>query len=94
MHGLDAKAGVLLGKMHETPALRTFTVSDPRQKSPKITADLAIAAIAVTRGAVVATGNHAHFEVIDECFPLPGIYNPFKGEWICRQEEPPDPHRP
>jgi predicted nucleic acid-binding protein len=84
VHALDAKAAVLLGRMPETPALRSFVVPDPRQKRPKTAADLAIAAIAVTRDAVVATGNSAHFEMIDAAFPLPGIYNPFKNEWVRR----------
>ncbi len=91
VHPLEVKAARLLGRMHETPALRQFTVSDPRRKQPQTAAnsaaDLAIAAIAITQGAVVATGNHAHFEMIDACFPLFGLYNPFLDTWIRRPGE-------
>ena len=73
--------------MHETPALRNFVTPDPRQKDVKTAGDLAIAAIACVEGAVIATGNHTHFEEIDACFPLPGIYNPFQDHWSRK----PDP---
>ncbi len=64
--------------MIETPALRHFTLSDPRQKTIKTGADLAIAAIAITHGATIATGNTAHFAQISQHFPLPGLLNPFQ----------------
>ena len=82
----DVKAALLLGQMHETPALRNFVFPDPRQKKPKTAADLAIAAIAIAWGAVVATGNHDHFEEINASFALPGIYNPFTDAWISRRD--------
>jgi toxin FitB len=82
IHPLDVKAAVLLGRMHETPALRNFVISDPRRKNPKTAADLAIAAIAIGQGAAIVTGNDAHFVMIDACFALPGLYNPFKGERV------------
>jgi predicted nucleic acid-binding protein len=85
IHPLDVAAAVLLGRMHETPALRNFVLPDRKQKRPKTAGDLAIAAIAIEQGAVVATGNQAHFSEIDACFPLPGIYNPFRDEWIVRR---------
>jgi len=73
--GLDA--AVILAKMHKIPALRHFLIRDPRQKSFKSPADLAIAAIAVAEKAVIATGNQSHFAEINAIFPLPGLYNPF-----------------
>lgn len=88
VHPLDVKAAVLLGRMHETPALRNFVFPAPRQKKPKTAADLAIAAIAITRAAIVATGNHDHFEEINACFPLHGIYNPFKDDWVLQPGGP------
>ena len=81
VHALTASAGLLLACMHETAALRSFVVSDPKQKQPKTAADLAIAAITITEGAILATGNHRHFEAIDAHFPLPGLYNPFEDSW-------------
>lgn len=89
VHTLDVAAALLLGRMHETPALRNFVVSDPRQKQPKTAADLALAAIAIAQGAVVATGNVAHFAEIHEWFPLPGLFNPFKDEWVVEPPSPP-----
>lgn len=81
---LGISAALLLAKMHETASLRTFLIADRRQKSYKTPADLAIASIAIVEGAMSATGNTAHFEQIHATFPLPGLYNPFKGAWVVR----------
>jgi len=78
---LGVAAARLLARMHEAPRLRNFVVPDPKQKKLKTPADLAIAAIAVAEGAIVATGNQAHFEEIHASFPLRGLYNPFKDVW-------------
>jgi len=79
---LDTEAAILLGRMRETPELRDFLVQHPGAKETKTGADLAIAAIAITRGAVVATNNEKDFLAIGRYFPLPGLYNPFLGEWF------------
>jgi predicted nucleic acid-binding protein len=78
---LGLRAALVLARMHETPALRNFIITDPRQKAWKSPADLAIAAIAIADGIAVATGNQAHFEEINRLFPLPGLYNPFTDTW-------------
>ena len=90
---LGVKAALLLARMHETPARRNFVAPSPRQKKPKTAADLAIAAIAIIEGAVVATGNHDHFEIIDGWFPLPGLYNPFEDAWVRKPGAPAAGHR-
>ena len=84
---LSVRAALILATMHETPALRNFVVPDRRQKTPKTAADLAIAAIALAEGAVVATGNASHFVEISACFTLPGVYNPFKDQWVVTPSE-------
>jgi predicted nucleic acid-binding protein len=78
IHVLCIPSALLFARMIETPALRHFTLSDPRQKTIKTGADLAIAAIAITHGATIATGNTAHFAQISRHFPLPGLLNPFQ----------------
>lgn len=84
---LDTDAAVLLGRMSETPALRNFLVHDPGTRKTKTGADLAIASIAIAHNAVVATGNGGDFLLINQHFPLPGLYDPFQGRWLV---EPPD----
>lgn len=81
IHPLGTQAAILLGRMSETAGLRNFLAPDPRRKDPKTGADLAIAAIAIAQGAVVATGNVSHFVAIHACFPLPGLYDPFNDVW-------------
>ncbi|MFZ0550368.1 MAG: hypothetical protein WAM21_06135, partial [Steroidobacteraceae bacterium] len=77
----------LLGKMYETPPLRNFLVNDPGAKTSKTGADLAIASIAISQDAIVATGNGSDFLLIHEHFPLPGLYDPFEDKWLVK---PPD----
>ncbi len=84
---LDVDAALLLGRMNETPALRNFLVGDPVTKKTKTGADLAISSIAIAHNAVVATGNCGDFLAIHEYFPLPGLFDPFQGKWLVRQED-------
>jgi predicted nucleic acid-binding protein len=79
---LDAVAARLLGRMHETAALRNFIVPDPDAKKTKTGADLAIAAIAIVRGSVIATNNGQDYLTIHRHFELPGLFNPFDGQWL------------
>ena len=79
---LGTIAALIFARMHETPALRQFVVSDPRGKRLASPGDLAIAAIAIDLGAVIATGNVAHFRQIHAVFPLPGVFDPFRSEWV------------
>lgn len=79
---LDTSAAILLGRMRETPALRSFLVHEPGAKKTKTGADLAIAAIAIAGQAAIATNNDSDFLTIDRYFPLPGLFNPFAGKWL------------
>jgi hypothetical protein len=65
------------GTEPETPRLKNFVVRDPNQKTTKSPRDLAVAAIAIGKGAVITTRNVGHFEEIHKSFALPGIYDPF-----------------
>jgi predicted nucleic acid-binding protein len=79
---LDVPAAQILGRMYAVPALRTFFTTSPAARQAKTGADLAIAAIAISRQAVVVTNNVADFLTIQRHFPLPGLLNPFTGEWL------------
>ena len=78
---LDVEAAQTLGRMYAMPGLKRFLVTSPAARQAKTGADLAIAAIAITRQAVVATNNVADFASIHRHLPLPGLLNPFTGEW-------------
>jgi hypothetical protein len=52
-------------------------------KLTKSGADLAIAAIAISRQMIVATGNVDHFNEINVSFPLAGVCNPLNGTWAA-----------
>lgn len=82
MLALDTDAARRLGRMNETPALRTFLVQDPATKKTKSGADLAIASIAIEHRATVTTGNGSDFLFIHQYFPLPGLYDPFLNKWL------------
>jgi|UPI00068B2608 predicted nucleic acid-binding protein len=46
--------------------------------------DIHIAAVAIARGAAIATMNVKDFLMIDKHHPLPGIYNPREQKWYAR----------
>jgi len=79
---LDVPAAQILGRMYAVPALRAFFTTSPAARQAKTGADLAIAAIAISRQAVVVTNNVADFLAIQRHFPLPGLLNPLTGEWL------------
>ena len=81
---LSVSASRLLGKMYETPSLRHFIASDPAAKDAATGADLAIAAIAIAAGGVVATNNVGPFRQIHNQFPLPGLFDPFNNAWYVQ----------
>jgi hypothetical protein len=58
---------------------------------PPSGADLSIAAIAIAGGAVIATDDIGHFLRIHDEFPLPGLFNPIKGEWHVGPTVRPEP---
>lgn len=88
---LDTDAGRIWGRMTATPALRHFLLADPRQSpaKQKTGADLMIASIAIASGRYLVTGNTSHMAEIHGLFPLPGIYDPFRGEWSVRPSSDP-----
>lgn len=78
---LETDAALILGRMYETPELRNFLVHPSGARKSKTGADLAIAAIAIAHGAVIATNNDRDYLAIDRHFPLPGLFNPLTETW-------------
>lgn len=81
---LGVAAARLLGRMYEVPELRHFVVTGRQARSQATGADLAIAAIAIGAGAMVATANVGHFLQISGVFPLPGLFDPLTQTWHVR----------
>jgi hypothetical protein len=78
---LGVRAARLPERMYETPGLRDFVITDPNAAEQATGADLSIAAIAITTGSVIASGNTRHFCQINDRFRLPGLFNPFDQTW-------------
>ncbi|MBY5667377.1 PIN domain-containing protein [Rhizobium leguminosarum] len=55
-------------------------------KKPRGGQDLHIAAAALVRRLPIATMNVSDFMLINECYPLPGIYDPLFSQWHARME--------
>jgi predicted nucleic acid-binding protein len=84
--GMTVEAARLLGRMYETPGLRDFIVTDRQANAQATGADLSIAAIAITVGATIVTGNTRHFLQINSLFPLPALFDPFTQSWHLQQD--------
>jgi len=74
-------AAIILGKMYESAVLRSFRFLEPGSRQPRTGADLVIAAIAISSGAVVICSNKRGFLAIHRHFPSPGLFNPFERRW-------------
>lgn len=66
--------------------LRNLSVPRADAKEPRIGQDLHIAATALTLRAVIATFNVKDYMLINECYPLPGIFNPMTGVWHAKMK--------
>jgi toxin FitB len=64
--------------------LRQLLLPDPRATRPRLGQDLQIAAFSLVHKLPIATFNTQHFMLIDDCHPLPGIYNPLTDVWHTR----------
>lgn len=80
----DVTAARLRAKMSAIAELKHFLIMDARSAKLKFGEDLAIAATAISIGAVVASFNIKDFIAIHMHFPLPGIYHPGQGTWVVR----------
>lgn len=66
--------------------LKNLVVGHARAKHPRNGQDLHMAAFALTHQLPIATRNLRDFELIDECYPLPGLYDPFTARWRGNRE--------
>lgn len=95
---MDAAVARVSAAITSVPALRDLWMPDVRSRNPKSREDLAIAALAITRGAAIATINVNDFVRINSYFPLPGVYDPVSANWIIPSKairtSSPQTHRP
>jgi predicted nucleic acid-binding protein len=64
--------------------LRNLIVANPAAKKPRNGQDLHIAAVALVHRLPIATVNVSDFLLINDCYPLPGIYNPMSDHWVSK----------
>lgn len=74
------KWGVLLGDVR----LLNLTVPRVGHSKPRAGQDLHIAAAALVRGLAIATFNVKDFLLINEYYPLAGVYNPKEDFWYSK----------
>lgn len=74
------------GVLAADPRLRNLVVGHARAKRPRNGQDLHIAAFALAHRLPIATLNLRDFELIDRCYPLPGLYSPVERQWHARIE--------
>lgn len=72
------------GILAADPRLRNLVVGHAHAKKPRNGQDIHIAAFALVHRLPIATMNVRDFELIDRCYPLPGIYNPMEERWHVR----------
>ncbi|WP_413711846.1 PIN domain-containing protein [Rhizobium sp. Rhizsp82] len=68
------------------PRLHTLTINQYSQGRPRGGQDLHIAAASLASGIPIATFNVRDFVLINEHYPLPGIYDPATGIWHAKAD--------
>ncbi len=74
------------GTLSADPRLRNLIVPRADAKRPRSGQDIHIAAAALVHRAAIATFNVKDYLLINECYPLPGIYNPKEDIWYAKME--------
>ncbi|WP_370035526.1 PIN domain-containing protein [Sinorhizobium fredii] len=74
------------GILAAEPRLRALVGPDPRSKRLGQGQDLHIAAVALVHRLPIATINVKDFLLINECFPLPGVFNPLEAKWYAKPD--------
>ncbi|KQW82040.1 PIN domain-containing protein [Ensifer sp. Root127] len=74
------------GTLSADPRLKNLIVPRPDAKHPRSGQDIHIAAAALVHRAAIATFNIKDFLLINDCYPLPGIYNPKEDMWYARMK--------
>ncbi|WAJ29435.1 PIN domain-containing protein [Antarcticirhabdus aurantiaca] len=75
------QAARMRARMHAAPDLWALVAGPASPKRSPRGEDIAIAATAISAGAVVATRNVRDFVAIARLFDLPGVLDPASGEW-------------
>lgn len=99
---MTAEVATVYAGMTSVPALRHMWTVQRGQKSNRLGHDLMISAIAIVYRMPILTANVDDFLVINEHFPLPGVYHPIEAEWHVEpcfdvplpefDADEPDPH--
>ena len=87
----DTEIGWLQARMFSDPCMRNFIYPDPKSKKPKVGVDLIVAATAIVLDRSVVTYNIADFSRIHVKYPLPGLFQPCRSEWIVPAKLLPQP---
>jgi predicted nucleic acid-binding protein len=83
---MTPKVAEVYAHMTTEPSLRNMWTVQQAQKSNRMGHDLMLAAVAITHGLPILTGNVSDFLRIHDRFPLPGLYHPLQARWYL----PPD----
>ena len=72
------------GTLASDKRLLGLSIADRRAKRPRHGQDLHIAAVSLAHRIPIATVNTRDFNLINSCYPLPGIYDPIADRWHAR----------
>lgn len=78
---IDVETARLYARMTTCMPLRDLWQPQAQRRRPGLGMDVLIAAQSIVTATPVATFNDKHFKLIDQHFPMPGIYNPLTGLW-------------
>lgn len=87
MPEMNTEVAYVYAEMTSVPWLREMWTVQRGEKATRMGHDLMIAAVAITYGMPIVTGNVRDFLKIHQFFPLPGVYQPMDSRWYVPAEK-------
>lgn len=85
---MTADVAMKYAEMTAVPSLKHMWTVHSGQKSNRLGHDLSIAAVSIIHRIPIMSANVHDYLVIDQMFPLPGLYHPVEARWYINPPSP------
>ncbi|WP_203428281.1 type II toxin-antitoxin system VapC family toxin [Rhizobium sp. BG4] len=85
---MTADVAMKYAEMTATPSLKHMWTVHSGQKSNRLGHDLSIAAVSIIHRIPIMSANVHDYLVIDQLFPIPGLYHPLEARWYINPPFP------
>lgn len=84
---MNTEVAYVYAQMTSVSCLRPMWTVQRGERATRLGHDLMIAAVSITHGLPILTGNTRDYLKIHQTFPLPGLYHPLESHWYVPPEK-------